>query len=292
MADDPSWEDLRVLLAVYREGSFLGAGNVLDMAGSTVARRIDALEQRIGCQLVHRSNAGVSLEPDALPLIDLARSVELGLRAFRRDVGAAKLTGTVRVSVSEGFARPIARVLASLRSEHPALQLELAVDARLADLARLEADVAIRIAPGGVSTSIERTIGMAPLGLFAAEPYVAARVRGRHLARASAHEHDWVGFDDTLEPRVGPQSWLRSYGATRFSFRSTSSAAQEEAIIAGAGVGMLVVARGLQLGLVQLTLDEAPPEVPVILAYHRDAQAKPRVQAVVRALEAELRRHL
>lgn len=54
----PTRDDLRVLLAVHRHGSFLAVGRALGLSTSTASRRIDALETALGRPLVHRSATG------------------------------------------------------------------------------------------------------------------------------------------------------------------------------------------------------------------------------------------
>ena len=116
------------------------------------------------------------------------------------------------------------------------------------------------------------------------------RVPGARLPRRAAAQHDWVGFDRALE-RLPQEQWMRAYGASRFVFRSSSSAAIEEALLSGVGVGLLGEVQGSALeSLVRLGTDEAPPSVEVFLVFHRDARTTPRVRAVVRALDEEIRR--
>lgn len=286
----PSWDDLRILLAVYRDKSFLAAGKTLGVAASTIARRVEALEQTLGRPVVHRTNGGARVDPDFLGLVALGESLELGLDALRRDARDEGVAGVVRISVSEGFVRPTTRVLARLRAKHPALFMELVSESRVADLARGEADIGIRNARSSSSSLIEKSVGRARLALFASREYVERRLPSARLHRNAAAHHDWVGFDRTLE-RLPHERWMRAYGAKRFVFRSTSSAGIEQAVLTGMGLGVLAEAPPLE-GLLRIDTDDAPPPVDIFIAFHRDAKKTPRVRTVVRELESEIRRQL
>src|SRR6266702_1658126 len=52
------WNDLRYFLAVARHGSTIAAGKSLGLSQSTVQRRVNELEKRIGRQLMARHSAG------------------------------------------------------------------------------------------------------------------------------------------------------------------------------------------------------------------------------------------
>jgi DNA-binding transcriptional LysR family regulator len=288
----PSWDDLRMLLAVHRDQSFLAAGRTLGVAASTVARRIEALESAMGRPLVHRGNDGTQLAPDALRLVALGEELELGLASLRRDARDAEISGSVRLSLSEGFVRPVMPALARLRAKHSSLSVELISESRVADLARREADIGIRIVRSNSPAIVSKSLGRAKTGLFAARSYLDRRLPAARLSREVAALHDWVGLDSTLE-RLPHEQWLRKYGASRFMFRSNSSVAIEQAVMAGMGIGLLSEAQGASLpGLLALDLDDSPPAVDIFLAFHRDAKRTPRVKAVVRELELEIRRQL
>lgn len=284
----PSWDDLRILLAVHRHQSFLAAGKSLGLAASTIARRIDALERDLGRPLVHRGNDGTRLDPDALRLVAMGEELELGLASLVRGGKEATVTGTVRVSLSEGFIRLVVQVLARLRAKHPSLAVELISESRVADLARREADIGVRIVRSSSPAIVSRPMGRAHAALFASRDYVDRR----GVKMASAPLHDWVGFDSSLS-HLPHEQWLRELGAKNFVFRSNSAIAIEQAVLAGMGIAILSDVQGAAMPtLVRLDAAKQPPPVDVFLAFHRDARKVPRVRVVVDALELELRRQL
>ena len=287
-----TWDDLRVLLALHRHRSFLAAGRALGISTSTAARRIEALEAALGRALVHRSSAGTSVEPDALELVSLAEELELGLRALRRDDGDETLSGVVRVSMGEGFVRPAIQVLSDLRRKHPSLQIEIVSEARMADLARREADIGVRSTRSSSTVLVERAVGRLRFGLYASQDYVDRRLRGGLLRTDDFARHDFVGYDASMQTL--PQArWLVAHGARRFSFRSNSDMALQEAAEQGQGISLMAEANGrLARGLVKLDIDVELPSVPVFLAYHKELRAVPRCRLVAGALEAALRHGL
>jgi DNA-binding transcriptional LysR family regulator len=180
----PSWDDLRFLLAVHREKSFFAAGKSLGVAASTVARRVEAIERSLGRVLVHRCSDGTQLDSDALRLVALAEELELGLGSLIRDGREAEVSGTVRVSLSEGFVRPLVPLLARLQAKHPALRVEVISESRIADLARGEADIGIRIVPSVVqATSLS---GLVQLDIESVPPPVEVFLALRRDARKTS----------------------------------------------------------------------------------------------------------
>jgi len=288
--DELTWDDLRVLLAVHRHQSFKAAGDALALSTSTTARRIQALEAAVGRPLVVRTSRGTALEPGAHELVQLAESLELGLRAARR--AEAELGGVVRLSTGDGFAGPLVQVLAELRRRTPETHVELVSEARLSDLSRREADVAIRTARTSSAVVIERPLGTLSFSLYASRDYVERRVHGVSRSPADFERLDFVGFLGPHE-QLPQARWLMGLGPRRFGFRANTDALVLEATRQSQGISVLA---DLQAAgdptLQRLEVPSRAPQVPVWLVFHRELRGVPRVRSVVQAIEAAFRARL
>jgi DNA-binding transcriptional LysR family regulator len=282
----PDWDDLRVLLAVHRNRSFLAAGRALGLSTSTTSRRIDALEAALGRKLVNRSRAGTELEPDALHLVRLAEGLEHGLDVARRD--ATSTAGTIKVSVPEGAVREAAEALLAFRREHPDTDIELMGENSLADVAKREADIGIRLGKTTSSVLVEKHLVTLRFGLFASADYVRRNLPSPRLKRSDVGRHPFIGLE-TRWRNLPHEKWVTSLGATRFPFRSSSMFGILEAVRQGVGIAALLEQVGRKEGLVRLDIDSAGPTQPMYLVYHRELRKVPRIRAAVAALEAYLR---
>lgn len=282
----PSWDDLRVLLAVHRQRSFLSAGRALGMSTSTTSRRIDALEEALGRKLVNRSRAGTDVEPDALHLVRLAEDLEHGLDVARRD--AKSTAGTIRISVPEGATREVTEALLLFRREHPDTDLELLGENSVSDVAKREADLGLRIGKTTSSVLVEKQIATMRFGLFASADFVRRNLPSRRLEKGELARHPFIGLE-TRWRNLPHEKWMTSLGATRFPFRSSSITAIVEAVRQGVGIAALVEQVGRREGFVRLDVDSVGPTQPLYLVYHRELRKVPRIKALVAALEAYLR---
>lgn len=284
-----SWDDLRILLAVHRAGSLLGAGKALGLSTSTTARRLDALEVAVGCQLVYRSQSGTELKPQALDMVRLAEALEHGLATLRRD--QVELAGTLRVSVPDGMAQTLARSLLAFLQVHPRVDLELVGESRMADVAAREADIAVRLTRSTSNVLVEKHLASFRFGLFASADYVRRHLPTRRLGKEEASAHSFVGLDEKWKA-LPHEQWMRKLGATRFVFRSSSMEAILEAVCQGAGLAAFLEQDPRTATLVPIDTAISAPSQPFYLVYHRDLRKQPHVRAAVAAIEDYMRTHL
>src|SRR5215468_2552495 len=152
------WSDLHLLVKVREAGSMLRAARRLGLAASTVSRRMISLEQAAGTPLIERGTEGVRMTPAGDALAACGAELETGIGRALRELprpGAA-VTGTVRVSAGDGFADAIVAAAAACAAKHPGIQFELALEDRVVNLVRREADVAVRTIHAGETSLVYR----------------------------------------------------------------------------------------------------------------------------------------
>jgi DNA-binding transcriptional LysR family regulator len=275
MTGNPDWELYRSFLEVVRDGSLSGAARRHALTQPTIGRHIDALEKSLGLSLFTRSKRGLlptSAALDLLPHVEAMASASAAL--LRTASGEATADrGTVRLTASEVMGCEILPpVLAEFRHKHPGITLELALTNRNEDLARRDADIAVRMVRPTQSTLVARKLGMFEIGLYAHKSYL--RKFGTPHSIADLASHGMVGFDrdDHSFRSVGPEAhWI---GRENFAFRCDSDIAQLASIAAGAGIGgcpKILAARRPQL--VPVLADVIQFKLQVWLAMHEGLKA-------------------
>jgi DNA-binding transcriptional LysR family regulator len=268
------WDDVRVFLAVAREGSMRAAGRALGLSQPTIARRLAAFEATFGGPtLFDRLPEGLRLNAAGEQLISAAESIEDAVLTLERRRAAASpvLSGTVRISTGECAGGFLANCLAgSTTTALPSgITLELVESRQTANLARREADLALRHQPPESGDFY-----VSRLGTFACAVY---RRRG---AAADA----WVTYAEE-QAHYAPARWVqRQVDETRstIALRASSMLMHVEAIRAGTGRGVLpcYVGDGHPL------LERLTPPIPELAAeywiiVHRDLRRAACVRAVM-----------
>ena len=250
------------------------AGRALGLSQPTIARRLAAFEASFGgTTLFDRLPEGLRLNAAGEQLVAEAESVEGAVLTLeqRRAAASPVLSGTVRISTGECAAGFLARCLsgATTTALPPSITLELVDSRQTANLARREADMALRHQPPDTGDFY-----ISKAGIFACAVY---RRRG---ADAGA----WVTYTEE-QAHYEPARWVQRQIAEtgqRVALRASSMLMHLEAIRAGTGRGVLpcYVGDGHPL------LERLTPPIPEIAAeywiiVHRDLRRSACVRAVI-----------
>ena len=279
------WNLLRHFLAVAQTGSLSAASRRLGVSQPTVGRQIGDLEAQLDVVLFQRGARGFRLTEAGQSILESASRMEGEALAVERRISGrgSELAGAVRVSASEGIgAIWLTEKLAPLRATHPALAVEIVLDNQAADLARREADVAVRLFRPKQHDLVARKVGKLAFGLYASPEYIARRGLAKRLADLASHDLI-LGIDGPIPPFA---SWFVAAACdARVVFRSNSLLAQLEAARRGWGITVQSCAVASVIGGLTRVLPEAPiPSNDVWIVRHGDMRKSARVRAVYQAI--------
>ena len=282
------WSDLLYFLAVHREGTLSGAARSLQVAQTTVGRRLKALETELNAKLFRRTKSGLQLTQVGTTVLDAALAMETSAQAVQRRASnnLDRMEGKVRVSTTESFARThVVPRLAALGERYPALSFEIVATNRALDLEALDTDLAVRLMRPTVPTLIGRKIADIELALFASRAYVHRH--GAPKLGESFAGHRVIGYVEELS-RSAEARWLSEHASeATMPLRTNSIPATVAAVASGMGVGLLPVQLAAECEQLECLAAVAElPRRPVWVVFHRDHQRDARIRAVVDCLTA------
>lgn len=272
------WSDLKIFLAISREGSLGGAARLLGQTQPTMGRRLKALERQLGHVLFQRTRHGFVATDEGQALLAHAERIELEALAAIRELSGAetRLSGMLRVSCSDWFgALLLAPVIAEFTARHPGVVVELLTDPRLYSLPHREADCVLRILPFEDPDVVSRRLLRTRYAVYG-QP-------GRWDARAGDGTGCRLVVMDTAFGHMPDVGWLaRMLPNAVVAARSNSR--ETQARLCALGVGLAVLPRALgdaTPGIAPVDLGEVPPARDTWLGYHRDMRRQPRLSRFV-----------
>jgi DNA-binding transcriptional LysR family regulator len=239
------WDDVRHFLTLARTGSVRAAGALLGVSHSTVARRVEALETRLGVKLFDRHRDGYQLTDAGTEMVAGAERVEAEMAALQRGLAGqdARLEGAIRVTCTDHYiGKIVIAALAGLCTDHPGIELELVEDATNLDLSKREADIAVRA-----------------LGLGVMPP---EHLLGRRLVPITLCNYVSSAHASRLDPQRGRSRWLGS-NLSRVTEELVATSSHPELPIWGtfSSLAVMVEATHAGLGIVALPTYVGDPDL-------------------------------
>ncbi len=277
--NEPDWEALRVLRWVEKTGSLAGAAEELGCAVSTVARRIDGLEQALGLTLLHRAKAGaVPTEIGAAILVSVdqaAKSLDQIPRQARHFV-QFKDRQTVRLSATETVINDILMPrIGVLRSLYPNLLVEFESTNAHASLEFGETDLAVRLVQPKQADLVTRKLAPVKIAVFIGAGQLAGRNPDDVIL--GGEKIVWIdsGLGDIAENQLIEQLGI----GESITLRATSVRALALACKQDQGLAMLPAYMGRELGLIELKHITVPRR-QAWLVFHPETKRDPVLSSV------------
>jgi len=229
------WDDVRFFLAVAKTGSFSAAATQLDTKQTTVGRRIQALERRLGAKLFDRHRHGMEVTPAARGVLVQAESMLSNATSIERHLAGLdrEMAGVVRIACTEGIAAHwLVPRLDQLRRSHP----EVIAGDQVLDLATRQADLAIRFFRPTSNQLVAARVGQFNMSIFAAPSYIEQYGLPQRLE--DMREHHIVDHT-TLHSLPAMKPWSEVVERSpNIVLRTNSSYSAVEAVQVGYGISV------------------------------------------------------
>jgi DNA-binding transcriptional LysR family regulator len=278
LLDRISWDDLRVFVVVARALSFRKAATALRNSTQTVMRRIERLESIFEFRLFDRAPDGLVLTENGQRVYRTAQDMERASHSLRAHLDQnLNLRGVVRCSVTEGLGTVwILPQLAEFSRTHPSTIVHLRCAMEVADVMRMETDVAVQLDKPRRPDAKSVRLGRMHICLFASRKY--AETYGLPKSIADVRHHRLIHQQAPQVEEGVPQRVLNVPDIEGMVvLRTNTSTAHGRAIELGMGIG------GLPTYIVALGSDLIPIDIGVRhqadiwMTYHPDARNVSRV---------------
>jgi DNA-binding transcriptional LysR family regulator len=234
------WNDIRYFLAVARAGTTLGAAAELGTSQPTVTRRISALEEASGITLFHRSPSGYALTEAGRSVLPIAERAAGEIQALADSLRGRRgeAAGKIRLMLPDSMEEMLLDVLQRFREDWPGTEVQILTSYTPLDLARGEADIAVRVTTCPQSDALlARELPSAAWTVYGSRRFAeqrplptTARALGEYpLIGADGPMIDWKAF-----------LWLRRVAPKAvYALRCNSIAGVRNAVRSGYGIAPL-----------------------------------------------------
>ena len=281
------WEDIKSFAVTAEAGSVRRAARELKIHHSTISRRIDNLEHALGTRLFDRHPEGFVLNAAGEAFAKTVRDCGIMLEdAERRLSGQDRdLSGVVTITMAAPLAvHAFGPRLFEFADRHPEIELRILSTTDVLDIARREADIAIRTDNNPPLSLIGKRFFPYYQTVYATEDYLAS-----HDFKNKPETARWVSWQD------GGGKFPDWTTDTEFSKVPTwgyfpEMALQQSATRAGMGLAMLPCFVGdLDPYLIRATNRKPMKARDIWLLTHEDLRRTARIRAVMKFAENVLR---
>ena len=275
----PSWDDLRYILAVAEAGSVAAAARRIGVNHATLLRHVGSFEARHEVRLFERLPSGYALTAEGADVVDALRDIEARVSDVERRVTGSdrRPEGRLRITTTDSVLEVVVSPpLASFHARYPKITVEVVVTGGRLDLARREADIAIRPSSHPPDELVGIEVSRFGFAVYASEDYL----RGREDLPLNAHR--WLVLHDLLR-HAPPVQWMQEHiPQDRVVFRADSFVAIGQAAGQGLGAAVLPCCYGDRLdNLVRFAGPLEESEVSLWLLTHRELRRSATVRAFI-----------
>ena len=168
--------DTLIFVKVVEHGSFVSAAKSLRLPKTTVSRKVQELEMRLGAQLLHRTTRKLGLTEAGNVYFEHSQRIARDLSEAESAISQLQAgpRGWLRFTAPYSIGIVLfAPLLGEFHMRHPEVRVEMLLSNEPLDLIGGEIDVALRIGTLPDSTYVARKLGTLNTQVYAGTAYIA-----------------------------------------------------------------------------------------------------------------------
>lgn len=287
-----TFHQLRLLLAVSREGSVSRAAQRLHLTQPTLSTQLRQLAEQVGLPLFERVGRRLHLTAAGRVVLDTAARVEQELENLDETLAELRgdVVGRLRLAVVSTAETFIPRLLGDFRRERPAVEVSLVVlnrDAVIRRLADNLDDLYIMSRPPPAPPVVATPFLANPLVVIAAAEHALAGATGIPIAALA--DEEFVLREPGSGTRQAAEHFFAAHGlALRPRLELGSNEAVKQAVAGGLGLSLLsahALAHAVDEGIAVLRVTDTPVLTQWQVVHPRGKRLTPLADAFLRFLE-------
>ena len=286
---EPNWSDFRIILALAKGGSVTGAAKLLGIDASTVSRRLATAEDVFGAPLIIRGGGKFQFTAEGRAVLDAAEDMDAKISATTTSVRSMRETpvGTVRIACVQTAVHLLHPLVRDMTDAIPGLHIELMSSLASVDLAKGDADIAVRtIVPTDPGLVIAHSFTWGSC-LYASPHYLSTFGRPETPEELSTHQLVRYGSAMVRSRAFGYIEQFAKPDQPTTRVENTDSARM--IIEQGGGIGALFCFVGDACATIERVFPEPFDQMECWVLYHESARGSAKVRAVLDALVPYLR---
>lgn len=284
------WNDLPYFIAIAKHGTLAGAARELTVNHSTVFRRINTFEEKLGVRVFERLPEGYVLTEAGEEILAHARQAHESIHALERSAAGRDFqpSGHICITAPQNLATDyLAPCIAQFHATCPGIQVEVAVSDADYDLSRRDADMALRASSQPPEHLIGRKVVDLDWYLCGGEAYLEKA--GKLDSLEQLPQHRLIGAAAELL-RIPPFVWLHQQVPTA-QMVGLSNSLVTMAAMARAGLGLAMLPSDLHRPGVKRLLKVEVDTGQLWLLTHPDLRNVVRIKIFSQFLLTYLQNH-
>ena len=294
------WDGFKVFTAVAHSGSVRKAAELLGVHASTVTRRLDQFERRLGVKLFSRTHGGLQMTVEGAEVIQQVDEVAAELSEIQRRLQYrdASMAGTLRITIADVLAENLlVHDFAEFTARYPMVRLEFIPAHENPDLDRHEADLAIRTTNDPPDHLVGRLLGKYTAAVFGSRNYLRDRdpwIEPQGCVWIETDMVSSIGKSEATKPGAALETTVKTqyFATVPYGVRCGSLMLQLAAIRGDMGIGLLPCALADPDPDLQRLPGIGPLELQDVWMFiHPDLRNLARVQVLLEFLQETFRDH-